>query len=176
MKVLSTHDLLELWEHGSRLYPLDQGLLVLRAMLPEVQPEGIADWTLGRRNRALLELHSSCFSSRREAWTKCANCGEKMEFELDTRALLNTFGIASQQEETVAVNGRTIRLPTSRDLAQAGQEADPALGAIRILQTCCIGEAPGGWTEEDVNTVGEKLATADPMAELRLSLTCPVCG
>jgi len=90
MKALSPHDLLELWECGSRLAPLDQGVLALRAVLPEGRPETIADWPLGRRNRALLELHSSRFSPRLQAWTECANCGQKMEFEVDTRALLDT--------------------------------------------------------------------------------------
>jgi hypothetical protein len=176
MKALSPHDLLQLWERGDRLYPLDQALLVLRAALPEGQREAIADWSLGRRNRALLELHVFCFNARLQAWAACACCGEKMEFDLDTRVLLSMFEAATQQEETVEVNGRTFRLPTSRDLARALQEADAGQAPMRILQACCIGEAPVGWTEEDLNTIGEKLASADPIAEPRLSLTCPACG
>ena len=59
---------LELWERGARLYPLDQGLLALRVALPEVKSETLAGWPLGKRNRALLEWHSFCFSSRLQAW------------------------------------------------------------------------------------------------------------
>jgi hypothetical protein len=176
MKALSSQDLLELWERGARLYPLDQGLLALRVALPEVKSETLAGWPLGKRNRALLEWHSFCFSSRLQAWAECASCGEKMEFDMDARDLLITFGTPAREDETVEVNGRTFRLPSSRDLAEAMKEAGAVQGAIRLLQTCCIGQPPAGWTEEDIQIVGEKLASADPAAELLLSLVCPVCG
>jgi hypothetical protein len=176
MKALSARELLELWEQGSRLYPLDQALLALRAALPEIPAEMIADWPLGRRNRALLELHAACLGHRLEAWAECAHCGEKLEIELDTRVLLEKYGEPARQGETVEGNGLVFRLPTSRDLAQAAREIDPAQGAVRLLQTCCRGQTPGAWTEEDLDSIGEKLAAADPLAEIRLSLACPLCA
>jgi hypothetical protein len=112
MKALSPHDLLELWERGSRLHHLDQGLLALCAALSEEERAAVADWTLGKRNRALLELHSACFGSRLRAWAACANCGEKMEFEMDARSLLSSFHERPHEDQTLAVNGRTFRLPT----------------------------------------------------------------
>lgn len=177
MRALSSPDLLALWERGSRLHPLDQGLLALRAALPGDQGTTVADWPLGRRNRALLELHSACFGPRLHAWAACEHCGEKMEFEVEVHTLLATGGDAPDDEQTVSVDGQTFRLPNSRDLAEAAREDDAARGAFRLLQRCHIGvDAVAGWTEEDVDVVGDRFAKADPMAELRLSLACPLCG
>jgi hypothetical protein len=176
VKALSHHDLLELWERGSRLHPLDQGLLALRAAHPEVTPTALAGWTLGRRNRALLELHSACFGPGLRAWAACEYCTEKMEFEVDARSLLTTLAQDSQPLQTVVVNGHTFRLPSSRDLAQAVQAGEPVQGVFRLLQLCHVGEDFGEWSEEEVDMVGEQFARADPMAEPRLELACPECG
>jgi hypothetical protein len=175
MKVLTPHEVLELWECGSRLYPLDQALLALRITLPDVDAETIADWPLGGRNRALLELHAACFGSRLQAWVECANCTEKLEFDVDARDLLGGPAAAAPPDTSIRTNGHTFRLPSSRDLARAAQESDANQGAIRVLHACCLDGAPGAWTERDVATIGEVLAAADPAAELRLTLTCPMC-
>ena len=47
----------------------------------------VADWPLGRRDRALLDLHAAWFGPRLEGWTSCPSCGEKVEFVLDAREL-----------------------------------------------------------------------------------------
>jgi hypothetical protein len=176
MRALSSHDLLALWESGSRLHPLDQGLLALRIALPEDKRATVGDWTLGRRNRALLELHSACFGSQLHAWAACERCGEKMEFQVEIRSLLGDSEESPREIETVVVDGRTFRLPTSRDLAEAVRGNDAMRGALYLLDRCHIAGDAAGWTEEYVNVVGERFAEADPIAELRLALACPACG
>jgi hypothetical protein len=99
-----------------------------------------------------------------------------MEFEVAVRALLGTFGDPSGKQQTVVVNGNTFRLPTSRDLAEAARDGDSAKAAMRLLETCHIAGHADGWTAEDLEAVGERLAKADPAAELHLELACPVCG
>src|SRR5215831_11193744 len=130
MNALSNPGLLALWERGSTLHPLDQGLLALTAALPDQPPDGIADWPLGRRNRALAELHCSCFGSTLQAWTACPSCSEKMEFEMDVRTLMSE---APSSGATIEVDGQTFRLPTSRDVAAATREPDPVAAANRLL-------------------------------------------
>jgi hypothetical protein len=176
VEALSQHHLLDLWERGARLHPLDQGLLALHTALPEVKPEAIADWTLGRRNRALLELHCACFGPSLRAWAACLNCGEKMEFEVEARSLLGTFAEDAHPQPSIVVNDHSFRLPTSRDLVQAARAGDAAQGALRLLQICHVGDHPVDWTTEELEEVGEQFAKADPIAEPRLSLACPVCG
>src|SRR5580704_18389127 len=88
MQVLKDTDFLSLWELGRPLHPLDRSLLAIHAAFPEMRAENLADWPIGRRNRALVELRTSCFGSALQAWTSCPQCGEKVELALDGRALL----------------------------------------------------------------------------------------
>jgi len=177
MRALSSSDFLDLWERGYCLHPLDQGLLVLTAALPETPSKSLADWPLGRRNRALAELHCSCFGPRLQGWASCTRCGEKLEFEMDGRTLAREMAGEESLVEPIVVNGHAFRLPTSRDLAWAIRETDSRLAAIRLLESCRVeaGES-SAWSEEDLEDVGTRMALADPMAETRLTLNCPECG
>jgi hypothetical protein len=174
MRALSSSETLTLWERGSRLHPLDRGLLALSFADPSAG-ESAADWPLGRRNRSLLELHAAWFSSLLEAWAACPQCGEKLEFELNAEDLM-----APQSEEkqgaTVVVDEQIFRLPTSRDLAAAAKLSDEQQAVIQLLELCRIGDVESsGWTDEMIEKVGESLATADPMGETRVALACPAC-
>jgi hypothetical protein len=116
--------------------------LALGAAFPETPYERFADWPLGRRNKALVDLRCKCFGARIAGWTSCAACGENLEFDLDGRALIiagtnpDERSYANQQDESIVVNQRSYRLPTSRDLAKVAQETDPRRAAIRIVENC----------------------------------------
>lgn len=177
MQPLSNSDLLTLWEQGLGLHPLDQGLLALSAALPEVPPEGVADWPLGRRNRSLIELHRACFNSNLQAWASCNRCGEKMEFELDAANLVGKAAADTACSSAITVKGHSFRIPTSRDLAQVAQERDPQAAAICLIERCRNdGGEPPLWSEADLDEIGEALAQADPLAETQISLRCPACN
>lgn len=177
MRPLSNLDFLNLWERGLRLHPLDQSLLALAAALPETPYESLADWPLGRRNRALAELRCACFGSSLQGWIPCTQCGEKLEFEMDGRALAREEVNEPSRRQPIVVKGHSFRLPTSRDLARAAHETDPRMAAVRILEACRLdeGELPA-WSDQDIDEAGEQMALADPMAEARLTLNCPTCG
>jgi hypothetical protein len=173
MRTLSSADLVDLWDLGSRLHPVDRSLVLLHAALPETY-EQLADWPLGRRNQALAELRGSHFGTSLEAWTVCPRCSEKLEFQMDTRSLAAPL---APLPEAVGTRGKSFRPPNSRDLAVAARERDPRTAAIRLMEACRTeeGESPA-WSEEDIDEAGEQMARADPMAEIRLTLDCPACG
>lgn len=174
MRALSSPEILTLWERGARWHPLDRGLLAL-SFADRSAGESVADWPLGRRNRALLELHAAWFGLLLEAWTACPQCGEKLEFELNVRDLM-TPQSDGKQGATVAVDEQIFRLPTSRDLARVATSGDAQQAAIQLLELCRVGGfEPSGWTDEIIEKVGESLAAADPMAETGVALTCPAC-
>src|SRR6266481_2506936 len=177
MRALSGVDCLNLWESGARLHPLDQGLLALGAALPDTPQDTLADWPLGRRNRAMFELYRYCFGSWLAAWAACALCHEKMEFAVDSRELM-AQAKDPEQEATVAFRSESYHLPTSRDLAHALADAvDPKTAAVRLLESCRLtSRAAGAWSVEDIDEIGELMAAADPAAETRIALRCPACG
>lgn len=178
MQALSNSDLIALWESGSGLHPLDQGLLALSAALPGALPGALADWPLGRKNRALIKLHCACFDPCIQAWAGCSRCGEKMEFELEAEALAGKYvDEDSGGPEVITVKGHSFRVPSSRDLAQAAREREPQAAAICLVERCRVGGGePPVWLEDDIEEVGEAMAAADPLAEIPVSLCCPGCG
>jgi hypothetical protein len=178
LRSLTNSDFLNVWERGARLHAIDRGLLALSAALPETPSDSLADWPLGRRNRALAELRCWCFGPRLQGWLSCNRCGEKLEFEMDGRALANDEAHRAQAtSDPIVVKGHSFRLPTSRDLARATRETDARAAAIRLLESCRLEPAaPADWSDEDLEEVGQKMTLADPMAETRLTIQCPSCG
>jgi hypothetical protein len=174
MRVLSSADCLDLWEHGSRLHPLDRGLLLLRAAFPEMPSEAVADWPLGRLHSALAELQCACFGRNLQGQISCPECAERLEFQMDAQALL-----ANERDSvsSVTVGDHSFRLPTTRDLARASREPDARSAAIQIVESCRMdpGDA-ADWREEDLDEIGERLSVADPLAEIRLTFHCAKCG
>lgn len=192
MRALSSSDFLDLWERGRRLHPLDQSLLAIAAAFPETPPAKLADWPLGRRNSALAAVHRACFGASLQGWLSCARCGEKLEFELDTQrmldegmvdegtideGMLDEGDVEPSSVEPIVVGEHRFRLPTSRDLAIAASEKDSQMAVIRLVESCWLGTGePPTWSEEDIEEVGQRMASSDPMGETRMTLECPECG
>ena len=173
MQALTPAELLALWEAGRPLDPLDRGVLAARATAPE--SEDPADWPVGRRNRALAQLYCAAFGGVLRGWTRCGGCGEQLEFALDGHSVAK-----AEAGEQCPVNWGAwrFRLPTSRDLAAAAQEQSESAATRRLMSACLVGAEPAGegWSEGDVKAIEERLAAADPLAEIRLHFDCPACS
>jgi hypothetical protein len=192
MHTLSQAGLLSLWETGRPLHPLDRGLLAVEATAIE-PASAVADWPLGRRNRALAELHAALFGRRLRGWTDCRACGERLEFDVDAMALARSGETGSAPH--ITFHDRRYRLPTSRDLAvltvECSSEPDGEsvadLAARRLVERCRLAteseaarrEAPGtelALSNTDIDAIGEQMAAADPLAEILLHFDCPACN
>ncbi|HTD55845.1 MAG TPA: hypothetical protein VK670_10720 [Silvibacterium sp.] len=184
MCALSPADCLALWESGQGLHPLDRSLLAIQTAFPEMRNESVADWPLGRRNRALAELRCTLFGRWIRGWGACEACAEKMEFAVDGAAISDCA--TPDSEARVQVGERSFRLPSSRDLARITTEADPARAAVRLLELCSVlvtepeaaqeQETPAQLSEGELELIGEAMSQADPLAEILLHFDCPVCG
>ncbi|MGH9588093.1 MAG: hypothetical protein ACRD3F_14160 [Acidobacteriaceae bacterium] len=171
MKPLSNLDLLDLWERGSDLHPIDRGLLALNAALPGEPYSALAEWPLGQRNAALAALRHACFGPVFEGWIACPECKEHLEFSLDTE---NFRQAAPGADTRIEIGGRIFRLPNSRDLAAIAGDHDVETAALSLLRQCCL--EGGDVSLNDLDNVGDRLATADPLAESLIELTCAGCG
>jgi hypothetical protein len=159
VRTLSSTQLVSVWERGQGLHPVDRGLLVLGAALPEVPHATLAGWPVGRRNRALAEWLS-------------LSLGPHL---VDALALLEPN--PTEVDARVEVAGHAFRLPTSRDLALIARENDSHDAVARLLEACRLDDdGELGLTGDEVDELGERFALADPLAETRLTLSCPECG
>jgi hypothetical protein len=183
MKALTNSEMLDLWDRGARLHPLDQALVALAAAMPKVTYHDLTNWPVGRRNRALAALRTLCFGPELRVWTACGQCGEKLEFELDCRELVDPDGscvsdglIEADVTGHVVVDDRAYRLPTSRDLAAVADIPDLNRAARGLVERCRMdGEPVDEMGDEEIDKIGAKLAFADPSAEIRITLRCPGC-
>jgi hypothetical protein len=181
MRALSTADFLALWERGRHLHPLDRGLLAIHTAFPETRGESVADWPLGRRNRALVQLRCSCFGPALQYWTACPQCGEKIEVSLPAEDIALWQDEDPPVEQTVTVDGEVFRLPTSRALAhvvrEMADEGHVQTAALSLLLSCRVAQEPSEktWSDEELENIGDRMAAADPLAEILLSFQCPAC-
>jgi hypothetical protein len=176
MRTLSNLDFLELWERGAVLHPLDRALLAISMATPSEEYDALAAWPLGRRNAALSQLRRACFGRTLAGWVACPECGERLEFSLDSEKLYdNPQGIA----EEIVIDGRRFRSLTSRDLAEIVSESDAETAALKLVRQCCFDD--GGFdlaklSAEEADAISERLELADPLAETLLEMQCVECG
>jgi hypothetical protein len=190
--MLSAADLLAIWDGCVPQPPAVRVLTLLAAAGPVADP---ASLPLGRRDAALLELHVRAFGGRLDAVADCPACGERLEFAVDPEVLVAPEGGAAElaMDRTASSAlpaagepgpltvraGRyevRCRLPAAGDLA-----ALPADGA-ELLARCVLGATrdgvpvdAGGLPAAVRAAVEERMAAADPGAEILLALTCTAC-
>nr|HQU62743.1 hypothetical protein [Nitrosomonas sp.] len=116
---LSPAQILEVWESGARLHPLDRALLLLHRMQPDTVLPDLADLSIGQRDQLLLTLRRQLFGRELPGYIDCPGCRTRLEFMLDTEAFRSTVS-----HHPVEVDGLRVRQPTSRDLASVMKESD----------------------------------------------------
>lgn len=166
---------LDLWERGWAWSPIERALMLLATAMH--QPfEAVAGWSIGQRDRALLELREALFGPRLLCVADCPACGERLDLEFSTHDLC-TEVVPHISPLVVEADGYVMycRLPNSMDLMRVTNRA-------ALLARCLIDVQPDGkpQTTDDlpstvVDAVADALERADPQADTRLALVCPSC-
>ncbi|HEX8116441.1 MAG TPA: hypothetical protein VF521_04160, partial [Pyrinomonadaceae bacterium] len=78
---MSAHELLDAWEKCLGRPPHERALTLLSALGGE-DTEALSRLSIGRRDRALLELRASVFGPRLTSLASCPACGERMEMDM----------------------------------------------------------------------------------------------
>jgi hypothetical protein len=173
MQAPDAAELLGAWERSARLGPAEREDVLLRLALPDDDPAGLP---VGERNARLLELRELLFGDELDGAADCADCGETVEYSLDTGSLLAGRPVSEALELTALGRRFTVRLPTGADLAGAASVGDLE-GARTLLLERCVGERVAAALPADVVAeLSERLARLDPLADAQLALTCPACG
>ena len=187
MRPLLAPDILRIWERGRDAHPLERGLFVLGAGLPDVAWEELAALSVGQRNAALLRLREVTVGSTIESVAACPHCGEQLELSFqvsDIRYDEPRLGQGPREYE-LSVEGYDLRyrLLTSRDLAVARRWRDVEQAGEALLRRCVVaarreGEsvAVNALPETVVVALADALGEQDPQSEVRIALECPSCG
>lgn len=185
MATLSSADWLDLLDSSQGLpSPLRACALLDRVW--QAEPGWAASLPLGQRDGQLLELQHALFGPQLELLAACPRCGERLELALQVPELmLPAQNPGSAEALTLELDGRCFRcrLPDSRDLWAAAQQADEgqarALLMARCLQASEQGQAEGAasvaLSQDAVQRLSEALSAADPQAHTELALQCPAC-
>ena len=184
----STQDIVNLWEIGRLQHPLDRALTILAHACPEMERSSLATLTIGQRDRLLFELREQMFGGKLDAFVKCPQCCEHLEFSLhsaDILTLSETQPSNPGQSFDIIEEGLTLmfRLPDSNDLAIVAQSAAPDTARVMLMERCVIEASIEGnkvFAHELPDTFLSRLATrmseCDPGADILLNLACPSCN
>lgn len=176
MRAPSERELLDLWESGLTRHPIDRALLLCAWARPEVPADQLSRLPLGAVNEALLRLRRALFGTHMQAQVACERCGEALEIGLSVDELLPESPGAGPSQE-MQLEGFEFRLPDSADLASLVGIADAQAAADQLLDRCCLRRETGTALPPDICERTEAwLEASDPLADLRLQLSCEVCG
>jgi hypothetical protein len=185
MRALSAGELLTVWEHGVSQRPSQRALSLLAVACADEAPPGqLARLSLGQRDGRLLNLRQRTFGPHLAAISACPACSQVLEFTVNAADI--RIAPASQPAETIALAYADyelqFRLPDTLDLATMDPSADRQTNSQHLLRRCVTSarrasaEIPAeDLPPEVVAAVSERMAEADPQADVQLDLACPQC-
>jgi hypothetical protein len=183
MNNLSVAEMLNIWEHGLHQPPIERALILLSAAFPDMLPGTLLELSIGQRDWMLLRIREHLFGSQLVNTATCPECNEQIEWEnkvTDFMVQTDTPEFFEFQENDYLIR---FRLPNSLDIAavthvDAPETSQRVLVARCLLQAeysdseCAIDDLP----EEIVQKLMREIEESDPMAEIRIRLTCPACS
>ena len=155
-----------------------RALLLLCAACPETPPEVLAELPVGRRDALLLTLREWAFGPQLKGLASCPSCANTLDLEFATSDILLP---AANGPATVAVEYAgadwTFRVPNSRDLAAISRLPDLESARQALIRGCLVDSGGGAQIPVAVEElVAQRMAEADPQADIRIDLRCPECA
>jgi len=185
MRALSAAEFLDVWEHGLAQSPAQRALTLLALACTETSVEQIGQFSISQRDANLLALREQTFGSQLASITICPACEEQLQFHVgtaDIRATSSKAELAAPLYLTHADYHVEFRLPTSLDLASLDPTGDLETNRQHLLQRCVIAaqregmEIAAAQLPTEVGTaIAQRMAAADPQADVQLALACPKC-
>lgn len=175
MRRATSASLLELWERGESCHPHQRALLLLAWTLPDHDIDALAELDLGQRDWHLLRLRRALFGSRLVGHTDCPNCGERLEIELDAQQLQDDELPLPDPPQYRCADGRSFRLPNSRDLIAISGIEDVDDAARELFLRCSLSHSNAG-LETEVTDIEKGLSTLAADRAFRLDLACVACN
>jgi hypothetical protein len=185
MRPLSAQELLEVWEMGQWQAPVERAISLLSASSPDATEDTMVHLPIGERDRRLLLFRDQVFGPDLEAVASCPACGEKLETTVSSADIYGPV-VAGPSTALTFQHGEysvQFRLPDSQDIAVISGKEVTSKARDMLLERCILGATMGSvpvlssdLPDEVVEALLEEMEKADPLANSRLSLTCPSCG
>jgi hypothetical protein len=172
---LTDADLLGAWEAGAQATPVARAVAVAARARPS---DRVDEWSVGRRDALLLDVHAAAFGSIVELVTDCPACGEALELSITLDDVRSPCGDSSAEHSVTAAGVRLVfRLPSSADLFAVAWIDDLAEARAALAERCVTSREPGGeLPEAAVSALATRITELDPQADLHLALACGECG
>jgi hypothetical protein len=130
-------------------------------------------------------LREKTFGMRLSCSVVCPHCSENLQFEFETRQVLQPVEAEQADRVTFTMDDLTVafRLPNSEDLMEA-MKATSAKEARRRLLTRCLLQVqlhgndltPSELPDSMQEKISDIMGAADPQADLRFTVECLPCG
>ncbi|MCP3868840.1 MAG: hypothetical protein GY703_12225 [Gammaproteobacteria bacterium] len=186
MTPLTSLALVELWEQGCYLGPIDQAIRVICAVDLSLSDRQVRSLPLAQRDRMLLDIRSRLFGDLCTCTDRCPHCAVVSEFEFSIHDLLEQTKDQEKAEILVHLEDYkvAIKAPTSLDVEQVLSSSKTDVTRTSALLSRCIvsvtragaavsaDQLPEALTEPLVQAMVE----AQELADIRFGLTCGECG
>jgi hypothetical protein len=183
---LGARELLDLWSRNESLHPIDAGLAILTAAMPDHDAAALARLSLGQRDALLLAVRRATLGDGLEARDACPTCAAEVELSLSCAELSGSVGTrAGEIPWTVVRDGycATVRVLTSLDAAAAALAGDVGAARSVLLERAVVRAERDGspvpaasLPATVVEAISEAIAEKDSGAEITVALECPACG
>lgn len=158
-----------------------RALALLQVALPEWDSGALAALPLAERNALLLRLRAVTFGPRIEGFAVCPECGEQLQFMLNTADLERELRAPAEEAWLEGATELRMRPVNSSDLA-ASMEADSETRARDLLLARTLNLPPAAALDSLEPRLGERsdwLARFERLnasAEIRCMFPCSACG
>ena len=146
---------------------------------PGEKRDALADLSIGERDARLLQLRALLFGSRGEGFAECPQCGEQIEFPLDTAGFVQSkklpYAGAQRHGNLWKWPSIRFRLPNSRDLAEVVAAPDATQGLRRLIGRC-VSPPTEDLPDEALEAISARHAGGRSGGRDPTRLSCPACG
>jgi hypothetical protein len=184
MRALSAAELLAVWELALNQAAGQRILALLAACSDDQSPEELAQLSIGQSDARLLSFREQAFGSQLAAIATCPRCSQAVEFEIDVADIrLPSVSASATIKLERGAYGMQFRLPNNLDIASLDPEADEQTKRRSLLSRCllsarhsCAEVSAEDLPAEVVTAIADRMAEADPQADVQFALSCPECG
>jgi hypothetical protein len=166
-----SQELLALTERAEHEHPIDRALSILSVFLREPRSV-LAALPIHARDSLLLASRVAAFGSRLDGVARCPSCGCRVDACVD---LPEAAPLPTSDSCVLQVAGEPIelRLPNSRDLADAVRLGDVELAGQMLVQRC---QLSGESSEAAARAIDAEIERLCELSSVELSMACPECS